>query len=152
MNNNFLAHAIRDVFQETDFTVIYGADIDLRETLASSEHAIGAYILHTDRDINYEHDYCYYWEAGVNHPFFTENSCDLFISVNYDPSIFNEWYDNIGLQLCSVMKPGGLIFLINPGKWASTLEDFFIVREDLIKELSRFEFLFDQEVFVYENI
>lgn len=152
MDNNFLAHAIRDVFVKTNFTIIYGLDFDLRNTLCSSEHGIGAFILHGDKNFKEEFDYCFLWEAGINHPYFAENSCDLFISIDYDPPIINEWYDNVALQLWSVMKPSGLLFLINPGRWASTLEDFFVVREDLQTELSRFSFLSDKEIFVYENI
>lgn len=152
MNNNFLAHAIRDVFEQTNFTVIYGLNFDLRNTLASQEHGIGAFILHTERNVEDTLDYCHFWEAGINHPFFSADSVDLLISVDYAPAIDYERYDFMALQLCSIMKPGGLMCLINPGDWASYLDDFFIVREDLIKELSRFEFLFDQEVFVYENI
>lgn len=152
MNNEFLAHVIRDIFPIKDFTIIYGLNIDLREKLASSEHGIGAYILHTEREIDDVPEYCYYWEAGWNHPFFTEDSGDLLISIDYDPLIINDLYNNVAIQLGSVMKSGGLLFLINPGRWASTLEDFFIVREDLQKELSRFSFLSGKEIFVYENI
>lgn len=152
MSNNFLAHAIRDVFEETNFTVIYGLNFDLRNTLASPEHGIGAFILHTERNIEDTVDYSHFWEAGINHPFFSADSVDLLISVNYSPKVSYEHYDFMALQLCSVLKSGGLMLLINPGDWASYLEDFFILREDLIKELCRFQFLFDQKVFVYENI
>lgn len=152
MDTDFLSHIIRDLFKNKDFTVIYGLNTNLRETLATSEHGLGAYALYTGESEKNKPDYSYYWEAGINHPFFTPGSCDLFISIDYDPSIINNYYSNVALQLVSLLKIHGLIFLINPGAWASELSNFFTLRNDLIIEAKRYKMLSNQKVYIYENI
>lgn len=152
MNKDYLCHIIRDIFQSKNFTVIYGSDYELREKLASSKHSVGAYMLYTSDDKKDIPEYAYHWLAGINHPYFTPGSCDLFISINYDPIIYNELYGNICLQLNSLLKSGGIIFLINPGMWASKIDESFIRRNDIEKELKRYAMLKNEKILVYENI
>jgi len=152
MSYEFLAHVVRDVFPNNGFTIIYDSDFSFREILAKPEHGIGAYCLHTERDANDFPEYAYFWEAGWNHPFFSPDSADLLICLDYEPELIDNYYHNIAIQIGSVLKPGGLVLLINPGIWASELDSVFSIRYDLIKECKRYKFLSEENVIVYENI
>lgn len=152
MNYDFIAHVIRDIFPVNSFTIIYDSETILKDTLSNSEHGIGAFLLHTERDSSESLTNGYFWEAGWNHPFFTPDSADLFISINYNPELNGNHYNNVALQLSSVLKSNGLIFLVNPGEWANELSSIFSLRYDLIKECKRYKLLLEENVFVYENI
>jgi ubiquinone/menaquinone biosynthesis C-methylase UbiE len=94
----------------------------------------------------------YYWPAGLNPMLFSDDCVDLFISINYDPEIFNNNYDQVAQEIKRVLKPGGFILAVNPGKWASNLESEFIADSQIEKEIKRYSLFTDKDVYVYENI
>jgi ubiquinone/menaquinone biosynthesis C-methylase UbiE len=83
---------------------------------------------------------------------FSDDCVDLFISINYDPEIFNNNYDQVAQEIKRVLKPGGFILAVNPGKWASNLESEFIADSQIEKEIKRYSLFTDKDVYVYENI
>jgi hypothetical protein len=152
MNWHYVAHAIRDIFVEKTFTTIYGPNVKLAETLRTSEHGIGAFILVTQAEGVELPDYSWPWEAGVDNIFFGEDKCDLFLSFNYDTNLLNDNYDLLAQQLKSFLKINGMVFLVNPGKWANGLGEWLSRRPDLEKEIRRYSMFRDEDILVYENI
>jgi hypothetical protein len=155
MNNNFLCHIIRDIFPKKNSVVIY-SDIEyavsLKKDMASSEHSIGSFVLHTDRNHQEYIDEVAYWEIGLNSPYMGYNYSDLFLSINYSPKVYLDNNNYIAEQIRAIMKPSGNIFLINPGTWASELSDFLNHNDDLVRGVKKYSMLKNENVFVYENI
>lgn len=152
MNNNFLSHIIRDLFPKRAFTVIYGADQDLKLTLLDPIHSVGAFQLHTEKkDVEDVFDYRF-WDAGLNNPFISDGCADLFISINYNPKLKPEYTSNIAIQIKQMLKQGGKALVINPGYWARNLKNVMTIDGITTKEARRYSMLKDQDILVYENI
>lgn len=153
MNWHHVAHIIRDCFKQTAFTVCYESDKELSNTLATSEHGIGALSLWSSLDPPSENlDGRYYWPAGLNGIFFEDNCVDLFVSINYNPDIF---YDNslyVAEEIKRVLKIGGFAFVVNPGLWANDLGHYLSLDTYMEKEIRRYSMFAEENVFVYENI
>lgn len=152
MNDNYLAHIIRDLFPVHSATICYGILDSLTEELRKPVHGIGAFLLHSENNVNSELDYKKYWEIGINGCHFTDQFCDLFISVDYDPVLNTSNYDYIAAQLKNLVKLNGFIFLINHGLWGSSLDKYFLLRDDLVKEAKKYSMLKNEKVYIYENI
>lgn len=152
MNNNFLAHIIRDLFEKRSFTIIYGADQGLRLTLLDPQHSIGAYQMHSERD-NVADTFEYrFWEAGVYDPFLSYGEADLFVSINYNPTVHQNAYVNLAIQIKQLLKNGGKAFVVNPGPWAKNIKNIMTIDGPTTKEAKRYSMLRNQDVLVYENI
>lgn len=153
MNWNHVAHIIRDVFKNTSFTVCYQGDTDLSDTLYTNEHGIGAIRLWSALEAPLENsENNYYWPAGLTPMLFSDGCVDLFISINYDPEIFDDNYDQVAQEIKRVLKPGGFILAMNPGKWASNLESEFTADSQIEKEIKRYSLFNNKDVRIYENI
>lgn len=153
MNWNHVAHIIRDVFKNTSFTVCYQGDTDLSDTLYTNEHGIGAIRLWSALEAPLENsENNYYWLAGLNSMLFSDGCVDLFISINYDPEIFDDNYDQVAQEIKRVLKPGGFILAVDPGKWASNLESEFTADSQIEKEIKRYSLFNNKDVRIYENI
>ena len=153
MNWNHVAHIIRDVFKNTFFTVCYQGDTDLSDTLYTNEHGIGAMRLWSALEAPLENsENNYYWPAGLNPMLFSDGCVDLFISINYDPEIFNNNYDQVAQEIKRVLKPGGFAFIVNPGAWVSDLVTELTLDSQIEKEIKRYSLFTDKDVYVYENI
>ena len=153
MNWNHVAHIIRDIFKNNSFTVCYQENMNLANILYTAEHGIGAMRLWSALEAPLENsENNYYWPAGLNPILFSDDCVDLFISINYDPEIFNNNYDQVAQEIKRVLKPGGFILAVNPGKWASNLESEFIADSQIEKEIKRYSLFTDKDVYVYENI
>ena len=152
MDNNFLAHIIRDLFPNRNFTLIYGADQSLRIKLLEPEHSIGAFQLHTERS-NIEDTFLYrFWDAGLNDPFIEYGDADLFVSIDYNPNLHSNSMLNIAIQVKKLLKPGGKAFIINPGSWAKNLKTIMRIDGITTREAKRYTMLKDQDILIYENI
>lgn len=152
MNNHFLAHIIRDVFPKTNFTIIYGGDRSLQTTLATVEHSIGAFQLHTERGQDQDCFEYRFWEIGLNDPYLAYGDADLFISVNYDPLIHDTNTQTIAFEIKNLLKPGGKALIINPGNWAKDLKRIIPIDGMATREIMRYSMLLNESVLVYENI
>lgn len=153
MNNDFIAHVIRDVFAKKNFTVIYAESQDLRTTLSKSEHGIGAYQFHTERSSNIKDSFYYkFWEIGINDPYISYGETDLFISINYNPTVYPIDKSSIGLQLKKLLKKGGKVMLVNPGSWSEKIDLFMDLDNNSIKEIKRYSMFKNENVLVYENL
>lgn len=152
MNNNYLGHIIRDLFPIHSVTICYGLLDDLVEELHKPLHGIGALLLHSENDIESELDYKKYWNIELNDCYFSNNFCELFISLNYNPSFTKNDYSFVAVNIKKLMKLNGFVFLVNPGLWASSMSEYFLLREDLVKEAKRFSILKNEEIYIYENI
>lgn len=152
INNHFLCHIIRDVFPIRNNVGLYGDLQELKEEMLKPEHSIGSLLLHTNREKMNDHEQGFFWEIGINGPYCGYSCFDLFISINYNPNLLTDNYDFIAEQICALIKTNGIIFLMNPGPWASELSNYLSIKKDMIKELKRFSMLANQEVIVYENI
>ena len=152
MNNHFLAHIIRDVFPKTNFTIIYGADRGLQEALATPEHSIGAFQLHTERGSDQDSFQYRFWEIGLNGPYLAYGDADLLISINYSPSIYDTDTETIAFQIKNLLKPGGKALIINPGNWAKDFKRIIQIDGFSTKEIMRYSMLQNESVLVYENI
>lgn len=153
MNWNHVAHIIRDVFKNTSFTVCYQGDTDLSDTLYTNEHGIGAMRLWSALEAPLENsENNYYWPAGLNPMLFSDDCVDLFISINYDPEIFNNNYDQVAQEIKRVLKPGGFAFIVNPGAWVSDLATELMPDIQIEKEIKRYSLFKNEDVYVYENI
>jgi hypothetical protein len=152
MNYDFLAHIIRDLFSNRNFTLIYGADQILRIKLLEPQHSVGAFQLHTERS-NIEDTFEYrFWEAGINNPFVNYGDVDLFISINYKPNLYFDNSMKMGLQVKNLLKPGGKAMVVNPGSWARDLKTLMRVDGVTTREARRYSILRDQDILIYENI
>ena len=152
MDSNFIAHIIRDIFPNTADTTLYGNHEHLMGVLHTPEHGIGAYLLHTERDKINENSPYKFWEIGINHMYFSDDTCDLFISFDYNPQLFNEDISVPAQQIKDYLKPGGLCFLVNPGYWANCLNEVMPRNNDIENEIKRYSMFKNQNVLVYENI
>ena len=152
MNNHFLAHIIRDVFSKTNFTIIYGGDRSLQTTLATAEHSIGAFQLHTERDQDEDCFEYRFWEIGLNGPYLTYGDADLFISINYNPSTYDTNTETIAFQVKNLLKLGGKALIVNPGDWAKDFKRIFQIDGLATREIMRYSMLQNENVLVYENI
>ena len=152
MNNHFLAHVIRDIFPNTNFTIIYGEDRGLQEVLATSEHSIGAFQLHTERGSDKDSFEYRFWEIGLNDPYLNYGDADLFISVNYNPSTYGTNTETIAFQIKNLLKPGGKALIINPGNWAKDFKRIFPIDGFATREIMRYSMFQNESVLVYENI
>jgi hypothetical protein len=152
MNNHFLAHVIRDIFPDTNFTIIYGEDRGLQEVLATSEHSIGAFQLHTERDSNKDSFEYRFWEIGLNNPYLDYGNADLFISINYNPSTYDTDTEAIAFQVKNLLKPGGKALIVNAGNWAKDLKRIIPIDGVATKEIMRYSMLLNESVLIYENI
>ena len=152
MNNHFLAHIIRDVFPKTNFTIIYGGDRSLQTTLATAEHSIGAFQLHTERDQDEDCSEYKFWEIGLNAPYIAYGEADLFISINYEPLIYDTNTETIAFQIKALLKPGGKALIVNPGNWAKDLKRIIPIDRFSTKEIMRYSMFQNESVLVYENI
>lgn len=152
MNNHFLAHIIRDVFPKTNFTIIYGGDRSLQEVLATSEHSIGAFQLHTETAQDEDCFEYRFWEIGLDDPYLGYGDADLFISINYNPSIGDTDTEAIALQIKKLLKPGGKALIVNPGDWAKDFKKIIEIDRFSTKEIMRYSMLQNESVLVYENI
>ena len=152
MNNHFLAHIIRDIFPETNFTIIYGGDRSLQKVLATPEHSIGAFQLHTERG-QVEDSFEYrFWEIGLNEPYLDYGDADLLISINYSPSTYDTNTETIAFQIKNLLKPGGKALIINPGNWAKDFKRIIPIDGMATREIMRYSMLLNESVLVYENI
>jgi len=149
MNNHFLAHVIRDIFVSRQLTIYYGKDIELVNTLRNSEHGIGAYHVHSEQ-WTYDLVDSTFWNAGKDDLSFYENCCDLFISVNYNPTVENKESALSSIGRC--MKPGGIIFLCNYGELFFEASQIFKHRVDLVDQVNRYAMFKNEKVDVYESI
>ena len=152
MNNHFLAHIRRDIFPKTNYTIIYGEDRSLQEVLATPEHSVGAFQLHTERGPDQDSFEYRFWEIGLNHPYLDYGDADLFISVNYSPSIYDTDTEAIASQVKNLLKPNGKALIINPGNWAKDLKRIIPIDGIATKEIMRYSMLLNESVLVYENI
>jgi len=153
MNWNHVAHIIRDIFKNNSFTVCYQENMDLANTLYTAEHGIGAMRLWSALEAPLENsENNYYWPAGLNPMLFSDDCVDLFISINYDPEIFNNNYDQVAEEIKRVLKPGGFVFVVDPGTWASHLATKLIPDTQIEKEIKRYSMFKNESVYVYENI
>jgi SAM-dependent methyltransferase len=153
MNWNHVAHIIRDVFKNTSFTVCYQGDMDLANTLYTTEHGIGAIRLWSALEAPLENsENNYYWPAGLTPMLFSDGCVDLFVSINYDPEIFDDNYGQVVQEIKRVLKPGGFAFVVNPGAWASDLVTELTLDSQIEKEIKRYSLFTDKDVYVYENI
>ena len=152
MNNHFLAHIIRDVFPKRNFTIIYGEDRGLQEVLATPEHSIGAFQLHTERGPDKDSFEYRFWEIGLNDPYLDYGDADLFISINYNPSTYDSNTETIAFQIKNLLKPGGKALIINPGNWAKDFKRIFQIDGFATREIMRYSMLQNESVLVYENI
>ena len=105
VNNHFIAHIIRDTFSEKNFTVIYGNDTTLRDTLLLPEHSIGAFQMHSDQGSEIKYDNCEFWNIGLDNPHISYGDVDLFISINYNPELQSINKDKIATQIKNLLKP-----------------------------------------------
>ena len=152
MNNHFLAHIIRDIFPKTNYTIIYGGDRSLQSALATPEHSIGAFQLHTERG-KVEDSFEYrFWEIGLNNPYLNYGDADLLISIDYSPSIHDTDTEAIAFQIKNLLKPDGKALIINPGNWAKDLKRIIQIDGAATKEIMRYSMLLNESVLVYENI
>lgn len=152
MNNNFLAHIVRDVFPKRNFTIIYGEDRSLQTVLDTPEHSVGAFQLHTERD-QVEDSFQYrFWEIGLNNPYLDYGDADLFISINYNPSTYDTDTEAIAFQVKNLLKPGGKALIINAGNWAKDLKRIIEIDRFSTKEIMRYSMFQNESVLVYENI
>jgi hypothetical protein len=152
MNNHFLAHIIRDIFPNRNFTIIYGEDRGLQTVLATAEHSIGAFQLHTERDQDQDSFQYKFWEIGLDDPYLAYGDADLFISINYNPSTYDTNTETIAFEIKKLLKPGGKALIINPGTWAKDFKKIFQIDGFATKEIMRYSMLQDESVLVYENI
>ena len=153
MNWNHVAHIIRDVFKKNSFTVCYQGDVGLSSTLYTMEHGIGALRLWSGLEQPLENsENNYYWPAGLDPMLFSDNCLDLFISINYDPEIFNNDYQQVAQEVRRVLKPGGFAFVVNPGVWSSHLSTKLTPDIQIEKEIKRYSLFKNEDVYVYENI
>jgi hypothetical protein len=152
MNNHFLAHIIRDIFPNRNFTIIYGEDRGLQTVLATSEHSIGAFQLHTERDQDQDSFQYKFWEIGLDDPCLAYGDADLFISINYNPLTYDSNTEAIAFQIKSLLKPGGKALIINPGTWAKDFNRILQIDEFATREMMRYSMLQNESVLVYENI
>jgi hypothetical protein len=153
MNNDFIAHVIRDVFSKRNYTVIYGGNEDLKNALSKPEHSIGAYQFHTERDSKLEDSFYYrFWEIGVDNPYINYGETDLFISINYNPTVYQVDKLVIGSQIKKLLKNGGKAMLVNPGTWSEKIDFFMSLDNISIKEIKRYSMFKNENVLVYENI
>jgi hypothetical protein len=153
MNNDFIAHVIRDVFPKRSYTVIYGSDEELKNTLSKPEHSIGAYQFHTERDPKLKDSFYYrFWEIGINNPYINYGETDLFISINYNPTVYPVDKSPIGFQVKKLLKNGGKAMLVNPGAWSEKIDLFMSLDNNSIKEIKRYSMFKNENVLVYENI
>ena len=152
MNNNFLAHIVRDVFPKRNFTIIYGEDRSLQTVLDTPEHSVGAFQLHTERD-QVEDSFQYrFWDIGLNNPYIGYGEADLFISINYDPSIRDTDTQTIAFQVKNLLKLGGKALIVNPGDWAKDFKKIIEIDRFSTKEIMRYSMFQNESVLVYENI
>jgi hypothetical protein len=152
MNNHFLAHIIRDVFPKRNFTIIYGEDRSLQTVLDTPEHSVGAFQLHTERD---QVEDCFeyrFWGIGLTDPYIAYGEADLFISINYDPSIHDTDTETIAFQVKNLLKLGGKALIINPGTWAKDFNRILQIDEFATREIMRYSMLQNESVLAYENI
>jgi len=152
MNNHFLAHVIRDIFPKRNFTIIYGEDRSLQEALATPEHSVGAFQLHTERGSDKDSFEYRFWEIGLNDPYVNYGNADLFISVNYNPSTYDTNTETIAFQIKNLLKPGGKALIINPGTWAKDFMRIFQIDGFATREIMRYSMFQNESVLVYENI
>jgi hypothetical protein len=152
MNNHFLSHIIRDVFPKRNFTIIYGEDRSLQQTLATPEHSIGAFQLHTERDQREDSFDYRFWEIGLNDPYVEYGDADLFVSINYNPSLYVTHTEAMAFQIKNLLKPGGKALIINPGDWAKDFKRIIQIDGFATKEIMRYSMFRNESVLVYENI
>ena len=152
MNNDFLAHVIRDIFPKRNFTIIYGEDRSLQEVLATAEHSVGAFQLHTERGSDKDSFEYRFWEIGLNNPYLNYGDADLFISINYNPLTYDTDTEAIAFQVKNLLKPGGKALIINPGNWAKDLKRIIPIDGFATKEIMRYSMFQNESVLVYENI
>lgn len=152
VNNHFIAHIIRDTFSEKNFTVIYGSDTNLKSTLLSSEHSIGAFQLYSDFVDDSESENCQFWNIGINNPTINYGDVDLFVSINYKPTLSFVNYESAAKQIAQLLKSKGKAFIVNPGDWAIELEKFLSIDINSTTNIKRYSMFKDENVVVYENI
>lgn len=158
------AHIIRDLFPGRENVIYYGEDINFLETFHKPEHCIGAYLVHSNPEDNWslsgekrklknvDPDMCKGWAIEFNDAFFGHDFCDLLFSVNYEPWMLHQNFDFVAENIKKLMNKNGIVFVINPGNWATSLNKFFTLREDLITEAKRFSLIKNETVLIYENI
>jgi hypothetical protein len=151
-NCNFVAHVIRDVFPNQSFVSIYGDDLCLQTELRSSEHGIGAFLLHTEESLILDNEECKYWDIGINNPFLSYRSVSLMISLNYKLELTDSRAFSSAIQLSNLIIKRGNFMVVNPGSWASSLPLVFNRNSFLEEEIKRFSIFKNEEVAVYENI
>jgi hypothetical protein len=150
MNYGHVAHIIRDVFRPEDSVICYGKDeaLALKSTLRSPEHGTEAFTLHSEKNTSSGR----MWNLPFDNSHFGFNYCKLFISLGYAPSIDLETgATNMALRIASLMKPGGLILLLNPAIEYTVLIDMLTRRQDLEKKMKSYSEFMDQKVVVLER-
>jgi hypothetical protein len=152
MNTDFISHIIRDTFVEKNFTVIYSDDTELKEVLLLPNHSIGAFQLHSE--LNQENDKIDYkfWNIGLSNPHIQYGDVDLFVSINYNPTINNLNKQKAALQIKMLLKDKGKAFIVNPGEWASDLDKHMSIDSESITNIKRYSMFKNENVLVYENI
>lgn len=158
------AHIIRDLFPDKKNIIYYGEDTKFLEVFHKPEHGLGVFLVHSnpeddwslsDQKKNLELEYqdmCKAWVIEFNDSFFGDSYCDLLFSINYEPWMLYKNFDFVAENIKKLMNKNGIIFAINPGDWATSLDKFFVLREDLITEAKRFSLIKNETILVYENI
>lgn len=150
--NNYTAHVIRDVFPHDGFVLLYGDHYDLKKTLRTQTHSIGAFMMHSSSEIVSSADDCKYWEIGINNPHINYRSVDLFISLNYKLDVDPNRSFYSAVQVKSLLNKKGLAFIVNPGTWALKMQLLMKRNSFLESEIKRYSLFKNEEIFVYENL
>jgi hypothetical protein len=79
-------------------------------------------------------------------------SCDFFIALNETLDHPMGVRGNMATDIKGLMKDNGLVMLVNPDSWVTSMEEFFTFRADLVKEIQSYSMFSSDEVYVYENL
>jgi hypothetical protein len=152
MNWHYIAHIIRDVFPFQAPVIYYGKDFSILNHFRSQEHGLETFCLTSEiEQIDSKLNNVYYWNSGINFPFFCKHFCNLFISINYNIDKNEEEQAKIVEQLKFMVKKNGKILVCNSGSWANLLDLSLKQDLDLQKEIRRFSIFKNENVKIYEN-
>lgn len=150
--NLYKCHVIRDVFYEKHMTVVDYASNDktiqvLRDSLFSIE---GWHLYSNDNDVSGQ--YSRYWNLNVGDDiFFSDRFCDLFIIDNYDPIVTIE-FKSVVNKIYNILKPNGILFLVNADKEFDIISRAATLRKDLVEETQKYSLYHHENVRIYQRL
>lgn len=143
-----LAHIIKDVVDPPNGVVYYGMDGLIIPTFKSPEFGMETWGLNSS-GLNDSSVGWYDWNM-FDPPYYGYEFANLFLSIDYAPTV-RVSTATTAANIHFLMKPAGVVILVNPGDWAKDVGIYLSRDEAIEDELKRYSLFAKEDVRAYRK-